>query len=88
MLAVLIDFLTQNVLTTMQKLSMTKSKTFKATFYFITTLSFINWYTWWPLWYIVIGLLTVPTLLALDDNSSFPKIGRKSIVIRNSVYEI
>lgn len=36
----------QNILATMRKLRMKKRKTFKATFYFITILSFINWHTW------------------------------------------
>lgn len=66
----------QNILTTLQK-HRVKKKTFKAIFYFITILSFINWHNWWPLWYMVVGLLTVPSLLVLDHNSCFPKIRQK-----------
>lgn len=56
---------------------MKKRKTSKATIYFITILSFINWHTWWPLWYRVVGLLTVPRLMVLDHNSAFPKTRQK-----------
>lgn len=56
---------------------MKKRKTSKATIYFITILSFINWHTWWPLWYMVVGLLTVTRLMVLDHNSSFPKTRQK-----------
>jgi len=67
----------QNIHTTIQKLRMRKGKTSKATFYFITILSFINWHTWWPLWYMVVGVLTAVGLLVIDHNSSFPKIRQK-----------